>query len=157
MNNLTDYIESYIKLLLERVDADPLEIQRRELAERFRCAPSQINYVLATRFSPERGYFVETRRGGGGYIRIFRVRARSRESLIEMVHRTVGEAIDRKAAEDLLIRLVDTGALDEQNANFIRAAIASHGYALEPDIERIVRARVLRTVLLFMLTQSREA
>ena len=69
---ITDMIASFIHDALEEADG-VLELQRSDLAQRFNCVPSQINYVMSTRFSPERGYIVESRRGGGGYIRISRV------------------------------------------------------------------------------------
>ena len=72
MARLSDMIEEFIKALLEESNGQ-LELQRNELADYFECAPSQINYVLATRFSLDRGYYIESRRGGGGYIRIIRL------------------------------------------------------------------------------------
>lgn len=69
---LSDSIEQFIKSLLEEYD-EMIELQRNELANYFSCAPSQINYVLATRFSPEKGYYVESKRGGGGYIKLVRI------------------------------------------------------------------------------------
>ena len=69
---LSDAIEQFIKTMLTQ-EAPEVELKRNELAEYFNCAPSQINYVLATRFTPDHGYIIESRRGGGGYIRIFRM------------------------------------------------------------------------------------
>ena len=73
MPNLADYIEDHIKKLLSLSKSNCIELQRKELALKFNCVPSQINYVLATRFTPSRGYLVESRRGGGGYVRIVRL------------------------------------------------------------------------------------
>ncbi|MGI6518745.1 MAG: CtsR family transcriptional regulator [Bacillota bacterium] len=153
MGSLSDYIESYLKLLLDNGPHDCVEVQRRELAERFRCAPSQINYVLSTRFTVERGYVVETRRGGGGYIRIYRLDEEPETSGIHMVYESVGDAIDRKAAEDLIARLVDMGVLDERDAACVRAAVFDQEDTEAPELERIIRARVLRAILMLMLTQ----
>jgi len=119
----------------------------------FGAAPSQINYVLSTRFTVERGYVVETRRGGGGYIRIYRLDEEPEASGIQMVYESVGDAIDRKAAEDLVARLVDIGALDERDAACVRAAVFDQEDTESPELERIIRARVLRAVLMLMLTQ----
>ena len=71
---ISDLIASFLQESLEETDGGVLEVQRNDLAQRFNCVPSQINYVMSTRFSPERGYIVESRRGGNGYIRITRVR-----------------------------------------------------------------------------------
>ncbi|MEA4883551.1 MAG: CtsR family transcriptional regulator [Clostridia bacterium] len=157
MSSLSDYIESYLKLLFDTAQDEWVEVCRRELAERFRCAPSQINYVLSTRFTLERGYLVETRRGGGGYVRIFRLARRPRSGAAEMVRDSVGEAIDREAAEGLIAKLLEMGALDVQDAACIRAAVFGQERENELELERVVRARVLRATLLFMLTQPPSA
>jgi len=73
MSNLADRIEEYLKMILQQTDEGYIVLQRGFLADFFSCAPSQINYVLTTRFSAERGYLVESRRGGGGYLRIVRL------------------------------------------------------------------------------------
>lgn len=154
MASLSDYIESYLKLLLSSVPDEWVEIRRRDLAERFRCAPSQISYVLTTRFTIERGYVVESRRGGAGYIRIFRLGVAPGSDALEMVREAVGDAIGRKAADDLIVRLVDMGALGPQDAAFVRAAVLADDGDQRPELDGIVRARVLKATLLFVLTQS---
>ena len=84
MRLLSDTIESFIKTLMED-ESTAIALRRNELAEHFQCAPSQINYVLATRFTPDHGYIIESRRGGGGYIRIVRLKSSSREELLQSV------------------------------------------------------------------------
>ena len=81
---ISDLIASFLQESLEETDGGVLEVQRNDLAQRFNCVPSQINYVMSTRFSPERGYIVESRRGGNGYIRITRVRV-DRQTLLMQV------------------------------------------------------------------------
>ncbi|NLK42961.1 MAG: CtsR family transcriptional regulator, partial [Tissierellia bacterium] len=73
MPGLTNIIERFLKSLIDAQEDGIIEIQRNELAEKFNCAPSQINYVLSTRFTPYKGYYIESRRGGGGYIKIIKV------------------------------------------------------------------------------------
>ena len=85
MRNISDIIEGYLKAIIEEEQCGTIEIKRNEVAEKFQCVPSQINYVINTRFTAERGYAVESKRGGGGYIRIFRVQANSRKDLIEHI------------------------------------------------------------------------
>ena len=75
MRNISDIIESYLKQIFEMSQQDILEIKRSEVADKFQCVPSQINYVINTRFTIERGYLVESKRGGGGYIRIMKVKS----------------------------------------------------------------------------------
>ena len=154
MASLSDYIESYLKLLLSSVPDDWVEIRRRDLAERFRCAPSQISYVLTTRFSIGRGYVVESRRGGGGYVRIFRLGAVPGNDALEIVREVVGDAIDRKAADDLIARLCELRALSPQDAALVRATVLEGHDGRQPELEQIIRARVLKATLLFVLTQS---
>ncbi len=91
MRNISDIIEGYLKQVLELGGEGHIEIKRSEIADKFQCVPSQINYVINTRFTAERGYLVESKRGGGGYIRILRVRANSQIDLIDDVLRQIEE------------------------------------------------------------------
>ena len=101
---LSDAIEQFIKTMLTQ-EAPEVELKRNELAEYFNCAPSQINYVLATRFTPDHGYIIESRRGGGGYIRIFRMAQDTSEQLIYLLNQRVGDSIDALAASHLVQQL----------------------------------------------------
>lgn len=105
---LTDLVAQFIRSALESDRS--IELRRGELAERFGCAPSQINYVLSTRFSPEQGYIVESRRGGGGYIRIRRVEAGPRLMLMHALA-SVGGSIDAASAAAVLTNLDAAGAI----------------------------------------------
>ena len=100
MRNLADAIENFIIGELLRDQEDALLVQRNELAERLSCAPSQISYVLSTRFTPERGYMVESRRGSGGFVRIVRVEPQS----VQTKHKepAAGELVEHLAAQKLI-------------------------------------------------------
>ncbi|MBR0069488.1 MAG: CtsR family transcriptional regulator, partial [Synergistaceae bacterium] len=100
--NLTHNIEQYILELLEEEDENVISLRRKELAERFACVPSQINYVLRSRFSPEQGYLIESRRGEHGYIRILRISCESPEEKAEHIDDIIGDAISFKEARRLL-------------------------------------------------------
>ena len=89
MANISDIIEAF--LLDTLGDDDTLSISRNELANYFSCAPSQINYVLSTRFTPERGYTVESRRGGGGSITVVRISQPPHEMLEELIGQTIAD------------------------------------------------------------------
>ena len=117
ISSLSDHIERYIKALLDQAGQNGLEIRRIELAELFECVPSQINYVLKTRFSNERGYIVESRRGGGGYIRILRLEPRHQQGICPWIYETVGESIDTSEAEALLARLLDYDYLTKRDGS----------------------------------------
>ena len=118
---MSDKIEAFILELLKE-DDDWLEIGRNELASVFNCVPSQINYVISTRFCPERGYAVESKRGGGGCLRIRRLDSPDNSLLTETVGQ-IGSVIDYKTAESLIRRLVSQNEIDSKSAALITAAI----------------------------------
>src|SRR3954470_11775090 len=101
MRNISDLIEQYLKQMLQDSSEGSIEIQRSDLADKFSCVPSQINYVISTRFTLEKGYYVESKRGGGGYIRIQRVSLPSLEAVQRHIKQTVESQIDQTAAEGL--------------------------------------------------------
>ena len=107
----SDMIARFIQAELEEANG-VLELQRSDLAQRFGCVPSQINYVMSTRFSPEHGYIVESRRGGGGYIRITRVQV-DRHTLLMHVINSVGDTLDLASARAILSNLVQSQAVDK--------------------------------------------
>ena len=98
---ISDSIESFIKEMLGE-DSPEVELKRNELAQYFGCAPSQINYVLATRFSPDQGYLTESRRGGGGYIRIVRVVQSESQPLTYWIRDRIGDALSEEEAVRIL-------------------------------------------------------
>ena len=111
---ISDVIAGFIQEALDEANG-VLELQRSDLAQRFGCVPSQINYVMSTRFSPEHGYIVESRRGGGGYIRITRVRMDRQELLMHIIG-SIGDELDSHSARALLTNLVQSEALERTAA-----------------------------------------
>lgn len=93
MSNLSDIIEGFIKELMDGKSDSVIEIQRNLLAQQFDCSPSQINYVLTTRFNNDRGYIIESRRGGGGYIRIFKVETSKYDNVDKIINESIGDSI----------------------------------------------------------------
>ena len=112
VSTLSDSIERYLKGRLSRAVEGVIEIRRSEIAERFDCVPSQINYVLETRFTPQRGYYVESRRGGGGYIRIMRVYVRRSPTTWESICEEIGQRTTTQKAESIVGRLEELGWID---------------------------------------------
>lgn len=111
--SLADKIEQYIKVLIERSDNQQIVIQRVELAETFRCVPSQVTYVINTRFTEKEGYLAESRRGGKGYVRITKfikeddpIVAESRNSLMAHIDKLYKEKALTKNETELLKHLV---------------------------------------------------
>ncbi|EMR06363.1 Class three stress gene repressor protein [Bhargavaea cecembensis DSE10] len=147
MRNISDIIEGYLKAILEKEQDGMAEIKRSEVAEKFQCVPSQINYVIKTRFTTERGYMVESKRGGGGYIRIVRVRPHSRIDLIEQIVEGLDGGSTQAMAEDIIRRLIDEDVLTEREANMMHAAV--HRLTLMSQLpERdLLRSRIMQAML----------
>jgi transcriptional regulator CtsR len=143
---LSDMIAKFIMAGLEQSDGE-VELSRGNLAERFGCVPSQINYVLTTRFTPEHGYIVRTKRGGGGYIRVIRVRLSPRDLIMHTIN-AVGDSIDAASASALLQNLSDV--LDGRLLSVIGAACSApalRGLAKRDEL----RASILKQCLLHVL------
>jgi len=147
----SDRIARFILEALESADGTA-ELQRSVLADRFGCVPSQINYVIATRFSPERGYMVESRRGGGGYIRITRVRATPAQLMMHTVN-AVGDELDRATGEALLSNAVGAGALSPEKAGLIAAAVSDQALRPVPMACRdAARASIFKHMLVSVIS-----
>ena len=148
---ISDLIASFLQSCLDETGDGVLEVQRGELAQRFNCVPSQINYVMSTRFSPERGYIVESRRGGNGYIRITRVRV-DRETLLMHVINSLGDQVDLPSARAILGNLAEAGALTGDLARTLLAAVGDKALGAVPrDLRDQVRADVLKNVLILQV------
>lgn len=144
---ISDLIAGFIRDALDDSDG-VLELQRNDLAERFHCVPSQINYVMSTRFSPEHGYIVESRRGGGGYIRITRVQV-DRPTLLMTVINSIGESIDAQSAAAIVRNLADAEAIGAEAANLLGAAIGDAALRTVPPAQRgALRADLMRQMLI---------
>ena len=146
---LSDAIEQFIKTMLSQ-EAPEVELKRNELAEYFNCAPSQINYVLATRFTPDHGYIIESRRGGGGYIRIFRMAQDTSEQLIYLLSERVSDAIDALSASHLVEQLLEGELVTEGEAAMMNAALSPQALSLplSAEMKDALRARILKNMLL---------
>jgi len=146
---LSDMLTEYIMdMINETGDA---EIKRNELASHFGCVPSQINYVLTSRFTPEQGYIVESRRGGGGYIRITRINADKSQTLMHVVN-SVGNSLDRMTAEVMIKNLLALGAVEENTARLLAAALSDRALApVEPRGRDILRASIFKNMVLTLI------
>ena len=137
------------KMLLEMLENNgTTEIQRNEFAQSVGCVPSQINYVISSRFTPEQGYIVESRRGGGGYIRIRRVRM-DRPTLLQHVIGSIGGEIDYASACAIMGNLYEASALSAQTVQLMRAALSDNSLRSAPRMARdTLRADIMRQMLL---------
>ncbi len=147
---MSDLVAQYIKDVLERQDGEA-EIKRNELATTLGCVPSQINYVITSRFTPEQGYIVESRRGGGGYIRITRIKTTRSGAIMHIVN-SIGSSLDKATAEVMIDNMLDTGVIDSRTARLIAAAAGERVYQSVPQQYRdSLRAAVFKNMLLTLL------
>ncbi|WP_404799179.1 CtsR family transcriptional regulator [Bacillus aerolatus] len=148
MRNISDIIEDYLKKVLEMSGSEIVEIKRNEVAEKFQCVPSQINYVINTRFTIERGYVVESKRGGGGYIRIIKVKVHDQYDLIDQLVSLVGNKVSQSAAENLIYRLVEEEVISSREAKIMMSVMdRSVLYIDLPDRDEL-RARMITSMLM---------
>lgn len=145
MLRLSDKIESFITELLKEEDDSWVEIGRNELASIFNCVPSQINYVIATRFSPERGYIVESKRGGGGFLKIKRVAA---DETVDHIISLIGNDVDYSDAHSLISYLYKKNKLTEHDANIILSGITDKILSPCGVYKNEIRARMLKNMIL---------
>ena len=145
MAQLSDSIEQFIKELMD--EGSQIEVRRNELAQHFGCAPSQINYVLATRFSVDHGYIIESRRGGGGYVRIVRMRERGAGNLLNMLLKRIGNSIPEDNACAIIAHLLDRKLVTTNEAKLMRAAVSRNALALPVSAKDVLRASVLKNML----------
>ncbi len=139
MPNLTDYIEEYLKKLLALSSSRHIEIRRRELAGKFSCVPSQINYVLERRFTMDRGYLVESRRGGSGCIRIYRIEPEQVKPWRELIESLGDENFEPNRVIALLKRLVEEKIISRRESMVLKAVVGDEIYARTGLSEEQVR------------------
>lgn len=156
MRNISDIIEGYLKAIIEEEQNGVIEIKRNEVAEKFQCVPSQINYVINTRFTAERGYSVESKRGGGGYIRIFRVQAHTRKDLIEHILAGLGSGVSQTMALDVVYRLLEEEVVNLRESKLILAAVDRATIQIPLPQRDELRARILHAMLVTLLYEELE-
>ncbi len=154
MRNISDIIEGYLKEIIEISGKDHIEIKRSEVAEKFQCVPSQINYVINTRFTLDRGYLVESKRGGGGYIRIKKVRLHKKSDLIAQIINRLETGASQTMAEDIVWRLLSEEVISKREAKLILSAIDRSTLRLPLPVRDEVRARILVAMLFTIQYES---
>ncbi|QFT87156.1 Transcriptional regulator CtsR [Bacillus sp. THAF10] len=147
MRNISDVIEQYLKQVLEQSRENAAEIKRSEIADRFECVPSQINYVINTRFTMERGYLVESKRGGGGYIRIIKIKPHDQLQMINQIIELIDARVTQSNAEDVVFRLVEEKVISPREAKIMLSVMdRSVLYLGLPERDEL-RARMLIAML----------
>ena len=153
---LSDSIEQFIKELLNE-ESTEVELKRNELAEYFGCAPSQINYVLATRFSPVHGYLKESRRGGGGYIRIVRVVQAGSQRLMYLVNDRIGDSLSEEECLRLISQLKEQRMVTADEAALMASALSTRALSVPvPDtLKNAMRAKMMKSMLMTIAARNR--
>lgn len=144
--NISDIIEAFIN---DRIagEGGKAEIKRNELAEHLGCVPSQINYVISTRFTAERGYTVESRRGGGGYISIKRVIYPTDNTVMHVVN-SIGDSIDFESAKAIIKSLWEYDVITRREAEIMISVLSDRILTLPRDQRGILRARLVKNMLM---------
>ena len=144
---MSDVIEDFIKDLFEEDESDYVEIQRNELAQHFNCVPSQINYVISTRFKPSQGYYVESKRGGGGNIKIKKINNTKSDYIMHIIN-NIGKTITTNDIDILISDFLTYNIITSQEAKLLKVATSDNVLKLDKDIKDEVRARIFKNMLL---------
>ncbi len=144
---ISDIIEEYIK---NEMRNNELEIRRTDLANKFGCVPSQINYVISTRFTTENGFIVESRRGGGGYIRIRRLKMDKNAYLMNLIH-SIGTMIKQQEAYQYIGTLYDNRMIERREAELMISALSDITLAPAGGIRDLLRANILKNMLIKLM------
>jgi|Deesub1362A_J573_1020465.scaffolds.fasta_scaffold00487_4 transcriptional regulator CtsR len=148
MPTLADYIAEYIKKRLAESPDGCLEVQRSDLADRFQCTPSQVTYVLSTRFDVRAGFLVESRRGGGGFIRIVKLSLPEQSGLVGELYRHIGSRIGPREAREIVLRLHGEGLISEREARLMIGAVDNRTLrVVDVPWRNAVRAGILKGML----------
>ena len=142
---ISDIIEDFIKEMFDGDDS--AIIQRNDLAEHFNCVPSQINYVISTRFTPVQGYYVESQRGGGGFIKIKKINLTHSDYLMHIIT-SIGDEISAKEVDIFIKNFIDEGVIDENEAKLLRSATSDNVLTLSKNIRDVIRARIFKSMLI---------
>ena len=150
MPRLSDMIEEFIKQMIEQASENQLQIQRNELANQFSCAPSQINYVLTTRFTTDKGYCIESKRGGGGCIVIRRVEYVNDEYLIDIINKKIGDSLTFDAAYQIVENIFDNDIISKREADIMKMAVNDRNLS-ESNNKNKTRADILKAMIMVIL------
>ena len=148
---MSDLITQEILKMLDQSADNMAEIQRNEFASLMGCVPSQINYVLDSRFTPEHGYLIESRRGGGGYIRITRIKLNRSSALMHIIN-SIGETIDSLTARILIENCLQSDIINQETARLLSAATSNSVMRGIPvELREYLRASIIKQMLLTLI------
>lgn len=153
MANISESIEQFI--IATMGDNDFVDISRNSLADYFSCAPSQINYVLDTRFTVDRGFVKESRRGGGGFIKISRIKNSDTNSYLNgLVLESIGDELSQKRMVQILDKLISDGLVSKRESELIESSLSEDSLSMPFTIKDKVRAKAFKNVLLKLMIEK---
>jgi transcriptional regulator of stress and heat shock response len=148
MRNISDIIENYLKRVIQNSASSVVEIKRNEIADRFECVPSQINYVIKTRFTIEKGYLVESKRGGGGFIRISKVETNNEADLLDDLNRLIDNRVSQTTSDHFIVRLLEEGVITKREAQIMLSVLHRNVLNIDLPLRDELRAKMLKAMLL---------
>ena len=143
---MSDMIENFIKDMFEDKD-DWIEIQRNDLAEYFNCVPSQINYVISTRFKPSQGYYVESKRGGGGHIKIKKINVTKSNYFMHIIS-SIGDKLTAQEADIFISNFLSADMISKKEARLLKVATSDNVFNVPQDYKDSLRASIFKNMLL---------
>ena len=148
---LSDLISKRILEMIESSEENVAEIQRNEFAENIGCVPSQINYVLSSRFTPEHGYIIDSRRGGGGYIRITRIKLSNSSAIMHIIN-SMGSGVDLSTARIIIENCLHSGLIDKRIFALMESAVSNGAFrSIPPEYRASARASILKQMFLSLV------
>lgn len=146
---MSDAIEEFIKELFTE-DEDYIEIQRNDLAEQFKCVPSQINYVISTRFKPSQGYYVESKRGGGGHIRIKKVNLTKSNYFMHIIN-SMDDTLSQQEADIFISNFLSYNMINNEQARLLKVATSDNVLTISQPLRDKIRAKIFKNMLLNLI------
>lgn len=150
---MSDIIEAYIKQILNT--EEQVEIRRNEMATHFNCVPSQINYVINTRFTMQHGYAVESKRGGGGYIRIIKMQIQNDTELLDRMSQIIGQSVSEKEAQIIIQTLYENELMTRREAQIMLAAIEQNNFTGTRTVDKQLRANILISMIRLLILKNK--
>lgn len=151
MPGLSNTIERFIIELFRVAENNIIEIQRNEMAQYFQCSPSQINYVLSTRFTQYKGYYIESKRGGGGYIKIMKAEIQDNDDMNDLIINSIGDSITKRKAYHIIERLYEEKLISKREEEIIKVSVSDSSLSKIIDNGNDIRADILKNILLILL------
>lgn len=149
--SISDLIEDFIMSSLD--DDDFIELSRNDLAKFFACVPSQINYVLNTRFTPNRGFIIESQRGGSGYIKVIRMQDNDDNFLKNTLELTKQE-LSIGEVNQLITQMLNREIITEREARLIKSAVGIKALNNPINYDGVLRSNIFKQIIIELMKKE---